>query len=301
MLKPFLPISKTKIAITLSLTSLLTIPLEVKAITLKITLENLTPPQGAIVTPLWFGFHDGSFNTFDAGALASTGIEHIAEDGYTGLESQLPGFEGLGFDPNNFVIPLDNTISGLFANSQSSNGGVQGILSTPDNPFIGFFPEEVNSTLIKLNGKGGQNRYFSFAAMFFPSNDAFIADQNPIEIFDINGNFRGADFLVSGNQVWDAGTEVNDESLANVPFTLPQIAQGVTETEAIQLHPGFLPAGSGGILDFFGGSFLNSDPTTPNYSVARIRIEQVPEPNLLNSLGAVGIFCLVGLYLRQRY
>ena len=55
------------------------------------------------------------------------------------------------------------------------------------------------------------NQYFSYASMIIPSNDAFIANGNPLahEIFDDAGNFLGADFLVLGNEVLYFVTEVN--------------------------------------------------------------------------------------------
>ncbi|OKH26823.1 hypothetical protein NIES593_01915 [Hydrococcus rivularis NIES-593] len=287
------------IATTCAIASTIAIPSVAKAVTLKLTIENIAPQQGALVTPVWFGFHDGSFNTFDPGATASTGIEHVAEDGYTGLENRLPGFENLGIDVNNFIIPLENTISGLFANS---NEGTQDILSSEENPFFGLFPGQSNSTLINLNGNLAQNHFFSYAAMFFPSNDAFIADENPLEIFDSEGNFLGADFIISGNQVWDAGTEVNDESLANVPFTLPQIAQGVEENGTIQRHPGFRPRGTGGVLDSANGLFTNADFTAPDYQIARIKIEKVsvPEPGISAGLLVFGATFLAGYRLRRK-
>lgn len=287
------------IATSLAIASTIAMPAVAKAISLKLTVENLGPAQGAIVTPVWFGFHDGSFNTFDPNAPASTGIEHIAEDGYTGLENRLPGFENLGIDVNNFVIPLENTISGLFANS---NGGTQGIVSSEENPFFGFFPGQSNSTVVNLNGDLTQNRFFSYAAMFFPSNDAFIADENPIEIFDPEGNFLGADLIISGSQVWDAGTELNDESLDNVPFTLAQIAQGVEENGTIRQHPGFQPPGSGGVLDASNGLFANADFTAPGYQVARIKIERVsvPEPSISIGLLVLGMTFIAGHHLRQK-
>lgn len=277
--------SRGIITTTLAIASTLTMQAVATAITLKVTVENIAPSQGAIVTPLWFGFHDGSFDTFTPNAPASTGIEHTAEDGYTGLENRLPGFEDLEIDLNNFVIPLNNTISSLFADN---NGSVQSILSSVENPFIGFFPGQSNSTFINLDNDLAQHRFLSYAAMFFPSNDAFIADENPIEIFDNEGNFIGADFIVLGSQVWDAGTEVNDESLANVPFTLPQIAQGVEENGTIQPHQGFRPRGSGGVLDSANGLFANADFTAPGYQVARIKVEQVPEPNIGTGLLILG-------------
>ena len=39
--------------------------------------------------------------------------------------------------------------------------------------------------------------------MLFPSNDAFLVNDDPtqIEIFDAEGNFIGAEFIITGNQV----------------------------------------------------------------------------------------------------
>ncbi|NEN88240.1 MAG: hypothetical protein F6K48_04645 [Okeania sp. SIO3H1] len=49
-----------------------------------------------------------------------------------------------------------------------------------------------------LDASLASSRYFSYGAMGLPSNDAFIANENPlgIRIFDEDGNFLGADFIV---------------------------------------------------------------------------------------------------------
>ena len=57
------------------------------------------------------------------------------------------------------------------------------------------------------------NRYFSFASMAIPSNDAFLANLNSrqYELFDSLGNFHGAcQITLYGRDILDAGTEVND-------------------------------------------------------------------------------------------
>ena len=62
-------------------------------VTLQITIENLAPQQGSILTPVWVATHDGSFDTFDEGKTASSGIELVAEEGLTGLEAtKIPNF-----------------------------------------------------------------------------------------------------------------------------------------------------------------------------------------------------------------
>jgi len=126
------------------------------------------------------------------------------------------------------------------------------------------------------------NRYFSYASMVIPSNDAFIANGNPLafEIFGPGGEFLGADFIVSGAMVLDAGSELDDELPANTAF-FGQAAPDTGDSQGgvVELHGGFKPAGSGGILDgnFAGFSFANADFLAPNYALARITVSVVPE------------------------
>src|SRR5262245_45101952 len=54
-----------------------------QALQVKVTIENLAPVNGVYLTPLWVGFHDGSFNIYDLGAPAPEYLEHLAEDGTT--------------------------------------------------------------------------------------------------------------------------------------------------------------------------------------------------------------------------
>ena len=115
------------------------------------------------------------------------------------------------------------------------------------------------------------SRYLNYASMVLPSNDAFIANGNPQahEIFDGNGNFLGADFVVTGEEVLDAGTEVNDEAETSTAF-FGQAEPNTGETEAgvVQTHPGFNPEGR--ILS--STEFANADFTTDSYNVARITV-----------------------------
>jgi hypothetical protein len=60
---------------------------------------------------------------------------------------------------------------------------------------------------------------------------------------------------------------------------------GVDENGVAHFHPGFLPVGSGGILD--DPMFANADFTQPGYEVARITI--VPEPSALTMLIGAGL------------
>ncbi|NET72080.1 MAG: PEP-CTERM sorting domain-containing protein [Sphaerospermopsis sp. SIO1G2] len=244
------------------------------AATLKVTIENLAQPQGVVVTPLWVGFHDGNFDIFNIGEAASSSLETLAEDGNT--------------------APISN----LF--SSSGSGQVQGTLLgpgiAPGSPPV-IPPGTTASQTFKIDGNLASSRYFSYGAMIVPSNDAFIANDNSraFRIFDDAGNFIGADFIISGDRVWDAGTEVNDEIPQNTALlgqTSPNT--GADENGVVTQHPGFIPGGN--ILS----QFPNADFTTPGYQVARIKIEKVPEPdNMIGLFAASGLLWL-GSRLRKQ-
>ena len=217
-----------------------------------VTVESLTPENGTLLTPLWVGFHDGNFDTYDRGRPASAGLESIAEDGDATLLSREFISSGAGL--------VDGVIVG-------AGGATEGPID----------PGETTSLTFTIDRSLASSRFFNYAAMVLPSNDAFIANGNPeaIEIFDEDGSFLGADFVVSGSQVLDAGTEVNDEAENSTAFfgqTEPNT--GTDENGVVQLHPGFEPEGR--ILS--APQFANGDFTADGYDLARITIttEDVP-------------------------
>ena len=207
-----------------------------------VTISNLAPAEGTHLTPFWVEFHDGSFNLFDEGAAASPGLESTAEDGATALLSAEFSNAALGFE--------DDTITG-------------------PGPSPVFFPGNTSAVKFSLDSSSPLNRYFSFASMIIPSNDAFIGNEDPMayEVFDESGNFVMTEIIILGTQVWDAGTEVNDEVPANVAF-LEQAAPntGPDENGTVQFHSGF--ASGGAILT----AFPNADFTAGGYQVARISL-----------------------------
>lgn len=233
--------------------------------TLNIDVQNNQSAGGFYFTPLWFGIHDGSFDSFDVGAAASPGLEALAEGGVTG--------------------GLDMEFNAAQPNGQS------GVVVAP-NGFGGapvFDPNDSGFAEITINDPS-MNRYFSFASMIIPSNDAFIGngDQMAHELFDATGNFNGPlTIQIFGSNIYDAGTEVNDGQGA--AFS----ANGGTSTDensTVQL----LPAGG---LDNFVGTFTvaGTEITSGIGSgdlVATITISQVPEPGSLTLLGAATAFLM---------
>ncbi len=212
-----------------------------------VTVENLAPNNGNLLTPAWVGLHDGSFDVYDRGATASAALERIAEDG--------------NFDP-------------LVDAFGDSGAGQDGVVFGPGGP---IFPSESGSATFMVLAQPGQSTYLSYTSMVIPSNDAFIANGNPTahRVFNRGGQFVGRDFIVYGRDVLDAGTEVNDE-LFETTAALGQMDAdtGTPEGGTVQLHPGLNNPGSGGIVDnpiFRNADFSANQP--PIRRVARISID----------------------------
>ncbi len=249
-----------------------------KAQDLRVTVENLSASGGLFLTPVWIGFHDGTFDLYDQGAAVSAGVERLAEDGNFGVLStefqsaQPSGNDGVVFGPTGF------------AGAPVLDSG------------------EIASTDIAVDSS---NRYFSYASMVIPSNDAFIANGSPTayEVFDAGGNFTGPiTFLVLGSQVLDAGTEDNTEmDAAFINQTGPNLGD-TTVGGVVSLHPGFIDSvgNPGGTPIILGGTnaagellTAAADFTSVGFEVARITITQVPEPTTL-VLAVFGAIALCG-------
>ncbi|MEX0323739.1 MAG: spondin domain-containing protein [Puniceicoccaceae bacterium] len=211
------------------------------AVPVTVTIENLaySDPQGLYFTPVWTGFHNGSFDLFNPGSAAGTELETIAEVG----------------DPG----PLDSLFSSMMPNGASI------IQNDPNGPGPGVFAPGGSGTFtIELDP--ANHRYMSYASMVIPSNDTFIANGDPqaAELFDAAGNFRGTQsWTVYGNGTYDAGTEVNN--IANGPaFVMGQDgAAGAMEGATITMQA------VDGLDDFIGvttppgttiGEGLTSEP-----------------------------------------
>ena len=220
-----------------------------------VTIENLAPENGVFLTPSWVGFHNGNFDTYDRGVAISPAFERLVEDGNTAPLSEEFLASGNGI--------VDGTIAGL-----------EGDAAGPIDP-----GETVTATFT-LESTDATSRYFSYASMIIPSNDAFVANGDPLvrEIFDADGNFLGAQFVIAGGQVLDGGSEVNDELPENTAF-FGQAAPdtGVDENGVVTVHPGFIEGGR--ILSEDGSSnngiaFTGADFTADGYQIARITITE---------------------------
>ena len=233
----------------------------------RVSIENLAPTNGSILTPLWVGFHDGTFDIYNRGEAASPALERIAEDGNPG------------------------PISGAF--DASGAGSAQGVLFGPGAPPI-IRPGESATAVFEVDDA---SRFFSYASMVIPSNDAFVANGDPLahELIGTDGKVNDLNFFITGADVLDAGTEVNDEIPANTAaFGQAADDTGVVEGGVVESHGGLLDASEGGILA--SADFANADFTIDGYPLAQIRVSAVPIP------GAVVLFvsALAGLGFMRR-
>ena len=224
-------------------------PEPVNPVEVKVIVENLAPEGGTSLTPVWVGFQDGEFDTYDTGAPLTPGGERLAEDGNAMVLSQEFLDSGAGV--------VDGTVGG--------------------GPIA---PGDMVMETFTLDSNDESSRFLDYFSMILPSNDAFIANGNPEahEIFDADGNFIGTEIIVLGNAVNDGGTEVNDELPENTAFFGQMMGNtGETEGGVVTDHPGFNPPGSGGILD--DPMFANADFLAEGYEIARITVTlDSPEP-----------------------
>lgn len=246
-----------------ALAAALALSMPAQAIPVKVTVTSLAPVNGVEFTPVWVGFHDGGFDTFDTGGQASVALERLAEDGNPG------------------------PISVAFSTAGYTH---QGVIFSPGGALPPIFEAgETNVMFFDLDGNDINNRYFSLLSMIVPSNDAFFGNPNPVghRIFNDDGTFKGDTITVTGKGVRDAGTEVNDEMASTTARFAQMLADtGTVENGAIGAHPGFIPGGR--ILS----NFVNADFTQTGYQIARIKIEAVPEPAtvalMMGGLGMLG-------------
>lgn len=153
---------------------------------LRVTVENLAPTNSITFAPLRVGFHNGSYDAFNNGQAAGNAIISIAEGG-SGSD-WFPAFAAA--DP-------------------TANLGT--VVGNPAGPLL---PGQTASTVFNVDSN--LNRFFTFASMVVPSNDHFIGNDNPqaYELFDANGNLNLSSITQTGNDIWDAGSEITDPTAA---------------------------------------------------------------------------------------
>ena len=178
-----------------------------------VTIENIAPENGVILTPAWVGFHSGSFDSYNGGLTSLEGLERLAEDGDNSLISEQfrdfnPQTGGYTYIDNS---DPENPQSRLVRTGDLTDQFRQdATLPSETGPIR---PGQTASQTFVLR-TDGSNDFFSYASMVLPTNDFFIANGSPVahNISEILSNGGEVSFFIgtpnSGTN--DAGTEKED-------------------------------------------------------------------------------------------
>jgi len=264
----------------------------VQAAQVQVSITNLAPAGGVALTPVWVGFHNGSFDTFNSGEAASSQLEMLAEDGNaSGISS---------------VFAANGTLA---ASSKAAAGTrVQGM--------IGAAPITAGSTASSIfNLSGGlDNQYFSYASMVLPSSDYFISNGDPFE-HDLGSLLAGGGsitfFIGTLGDVNDAGTEINDFTTTAGNGLFPGLPpmQGAGNTGADEngvvhdvLDPfaNFLNVPGGYDTSNFDFNSYNLYPHgIASVTISAVPVNAVPVPAAVWLMGS-GLLGLVGVARRRQ-
>ncbi len=233
---------------------------------IEVRIENTASAGGFFFTPVFLGFHDGGFDIFDSGGMASASFTPLVEEGMTG----------------------DVAADLLAAQATSKSVTVLGDSVGPPP----FDPGESISTRIDVDTS--TQRFLNYASMVIPSNDAFFGNADALEIFDNTGVFRGTQTIeITAGMIYDAGTEVNAINGGAAFSSLG--GAGVDESDPIAF------VNLSDLNNFVGTSTVSgatiNNAFNANTVVARLTISAVPEPGSTAVLGLIG---LVGLIRRKR-
>ena len=246
----------------------------------EVTVTSNVPAGGVAITPVWVGFHNGTFDSYDGGTAAASSLEALAELGMTG--------------------PISDVFAGTLV-GDPLDGRVQGTLADPNTGPI--FAGGSASMTFALDD-GGANNYFSYASMVLPSNDFFIANGNPLA-HDLSTLLNGTVNTLSFNvgivgTVNDAGTEVNDFAFAPaadafglVMATNPPggaAEDGVITNVVGDPFAGFLPAGLDTSILNFNNAALYTD------GLATITFNVVPAPVPVPAALPLALSALGGMF-----
>jgi hypothetical protein len=236
-----------------------------RASQIQITVTNDQPSGGFALAPVWFGVQNGTFTPFTPGSTASSAIATLAQFGNTAPLMTL-------FESQN--VGVDTTLK---------SGGI----------LVQFLPGQSNSTILNISNPA-VDQFLSYAGMVVPSNDFFMGNATPLQIFNANGSFKGPMTIqIFGSNVWDSDTEAQSLTTAltfiagQTPGSGMQITNGKI-TSVLPNSAAFLNSING--LTTAAGYTITNVPTSGQL-IATIQISSVPEPAsiALFGMGVLGV------------
>jgi len=233
---------------------------QAQSVPVQVTVQNLAPANSISFAALRLGFHNGTFDSFNTGQVATQPIISIAEGG-TGVD-WFPAFAAA--EPN-------------------ANLG-----SVLRSPLGSLRPGETASAVITVNPL--VNRFFTFGSMVVPSNDHWIGNDNPQQylLFNPAGQLNFNTISQFGRQVWDNGSEL--EVPANAAFLVGSVNANRTPENGV-VNFNFDK------LDTFNGltttaGYVFQRQFGANDEIYRISFAIVPEPTTLAAIAGVGLVAL---------
>ena len=268
----------------------------------KVEITNNAPTGGVAITPVWVGFHSGSFDSYNGGLSAQPGLEALAEDGNTSIVStQFLDFDatngGYTYVDNSGPSPADALVrTGDLRDMYRVDGTIGSETGPPP-----VQPGETVSEIFDIR-IDGSNRYFSYLSMVLPTNDLFLANGSPVA-HDLKSLYDGVGSVTFNiglpGTVNDAGTEAESyvTSAANGLFGL---AGGQTGPNQGPADPNSLIRNVMGDSPLDALNFIEGTPTAFNFNdaglypvgIATVTITAIPEPTsiALVAMGMIGVF-----------
>ena len=228
-----------------------------------VTIQNLAPARSVSFAPLRLGFHNGTYDAFNNGQVASPAIVSIAEGGSG--SAWFPAFAA--------------------ADPTATLGSVGGAL----------LPGQTASNTFRVDPL--LNPFFTFATMVLPSNDLFLGNDSPIafRLFNPSGGLALTSISQRGSSIWDAGSEVADP--ANAAFVVGgDNSLRTPQNGVVSFSRSELGVFNG--VQTAGGYTYDNSLLTDSGEIYRISFQATPVP--APPAVVLGLLAVGGLVARRR-
>lgn len=222
---------------------------------------DVSAPGVLGLAPAYAAFHDGSFDFFEPGTMASPALEALAELG----------------DTSGYSEPYGMTIA-------------------PGGPFMPG--SGMASAVFNVDSSAS---YFSIASMVLPSNDYFIGNDTGFDVSALFSAPMGTSMTFDFTTIWNAGTEMEDfaysagNGLVGIT-TMSNVPGGTDEGGVVSAVTGSDPYAMFANLEPMDFDTTTIDPA--GGVIGSVTLTVVPEPTSTALLG-LGIAAF-GVVVRRR-